>query len=109
MPPQTRAAKRARMLEIREQAVGIVLSSGCLHWYEADGQGGRNLPGPAARVAGTKESNLPASIGVIATSQERLDDEHCLPLVRCCCWWWKRMSLQFYIGQDVIGASRPSI
>jgi hypothetical protein len=35
MPPQTRAAKRARILEIRGQALGIVLSSQFLHWYEA--------------------------------------------------------------------------
>jgi hypothetical protein len=35
MPPQTRAAKRARIINLREQALGIVLSSGCLAWYEA--------------------------------------------------------------------------
>lgn len=36
MPPQTRgAAKKARLMNIREQALGIVLSSGLLHWYEA--------------------------------------------------------------------------
>jgi hypothetical protein len=36
MPPQTRgAAKRARMADIRESALTVVLSSGFLHWFEA--------------------------------------------------------------------------
>jgi hypothetical protein len=35
MPPLTRAAKRVRTSHVRDHSMGIVLSSGLLHWYKA--------------------------------------------------------------------------